>query len=227
ITELEADVVLLQEIENQTCIDALLARLPEFSDGYIGEQGYAASLDTAVLVGLPTLALISHQDDEFPRLDGSGLTSFTRDLLEVHVDVDGARVIVFAAHFRSKVDDDPGRRLAEGQRAGEWLAMRAAEYPEATIVLGGDLNDVPASPPLQALESSGPLLRVASELADDSTYLYDGKASALDHLFQALSAAGAAVPGSAKIFRSPTAWDGGGWGGSDHAALRASFTVGG
>ncbi len=224
IVEVDADILLLQEIENQNCIDALAERLPRYTSVHLGEQGYPASLDTAVLATLPAMAVFSHQDEKFPHPDG-GQTSFTRDLLEVHFDLEGARIIVFAAHFRSKVFDDPGRRLAEGQRAGEWLDTRAAEYPEALIVLGGDLNDTPGSPPLEALEAAAEVDRIADELDDDSTYVYSGKSQAIDHLYMATTEAGDHVPGSSIIFRvtSPSGWSG--WGGSDHAALRSSFAV--
>ncbi|MEZ4385618.1 MAG: endonuclease/exonuclease/phosphatase family protein [Nannocystaceae bacterium] len=223
ISALEADVVLLQEIENQSCVDALAARLPEFTAVHLGEQGYAGSIDTAVLSTLPTLAVFTHLDEEFPHPEG-GMTSFTRALLEIHHDVDGARLITFAAHFRSKVFDDPGRRLAEGQRAGEWIALRGVDYPDAMIVLGGDLNDTPGSPPLAALEDAAKVSRVAAELDDDTTYIYGNKASAIDHLYVSTAAAGAHVAGSTEIFRADTAMAWTGWGGSDHAAVRATFT---
>lgn len=225
IDALGADVVLLEEIETAACLDALTSRLYWATSGHLGELGFAASLDTAVLARFPTVAVISHADEEFPRPDG-GTTSFTRDLLEVHLDVDGARVIVFAAHFRSKVDDDPGRREAEGRRAGEILAIRAAEYPSALIVLGGDLNDTPGSPPLVALTGAAKVLRVASDLDDDATYVFGGKPEAIDHLFLAEDAVGGDyVAGSAAVFRTIEQWGWDGWGGSDHAALRASFRL--
>ncbi|MCA9660250.1 MAG: endonuclease/exonuclease/phosphatase family protein [Myxococcales bacterium] len=223
IAALEADVVLLQEIENQSCIDALAARLPEFTAIHLGEQGYPGSIDTAVLSTLPTLAVFTHLDEEFPHPEG-GTTSFTRALLEIHHDVGGQRLITFAAHFRSKVFDDPGRRLAEGQRAGEWIALRGVDYPEAMIVLGGDLNDTPGSPPLAALEGAADVTRVAAELEDDTTLIYGGKAQALDHIYVSDAAAGAHVAGSTMIFRADTAMAWTGWGGSDHAAVRATFT---
>lgn len=224
ILDVDADILLLQEIENQNCIDALAERLPHYSSVHLGEQGYPASLDTAVLATLPAMAVFSHQDEKFPHPDG-GETSFTRDLLEVHFDLEGARIIVFAAHFRSKVFDDPGRRLAEGQRAGEWLDTRATEYPEALIVLGGDLNDTPGSPPLTALEAAASVDRIASELDDDSTYVYGGKSQAIDHLYMATTDAGSHVADSSVIFRVTTTSGWSGWGGSDHAALRSSFAV--
>ncbi len=224
IRTIDADIILLQEIENQPCIDALASRLPSYDSVHLGEQGYPASLDTAIFSTLPTLEVVSHQDEEFPHPEG-GTTSFTRDLLEVHFEVGGARVIVFDAHFRSKVFDDPGRRLAEGQRAGEWLALRAQEHPDALIVLGGDLNDTPGSAPLLALEGAATVSRVAAELDDDSTYVYGGNSQAIDHLYLVTTDAGEHLENSSVIFRilKNSGWSG--FGGSDHAALRSNFAA--
>jgi endonuclease/exonuclease/phosphatase family metal-dependent hydrolase len=223
IAALEADVVVLQEIENDACMAALAMRLPELPTFHLGETGFAASIDVAVMTSLPAIAVVSHQNDRFP-LPGGGTTGFTRDLVEMHLDSGGPRVIVLGAHFRSKVNDEPNRRLAEAQRAGVIVGELAAAHPEGLIVLAGDLNDVPSSPPLAALEAQTPLLRVASELDDDATIVFDGDHQAIDHIYVSLVAAGGAFrAGSARIFRG----GGGvfGWGGSDHAALRATFDL--
>lgn len=225
IAGLGADVVLLQEIESQACLDALLERLPDYESSYLGETGFPASVDTALLARLPLIEIRSHGSTPIP-LPGGGHTYFARQYLEAHLDVGGRRMIAFVAHFKSKNDDDPDRRLAEATRARELIDAGAAAYPDALIVMGGDLNDVPGSPPLEALEGDGGVLRVAAELGDeDWTYVYNGQPSALDHLYQSMLATGGSfVPGTARILRGKgTA----GYGGSDHAAVRATFRIGG
>jgi endonuclease/exonuclease/phosphatase family metal-dependent hydrolase len=225
IAALDADVVLLQEVENDACLDALQQRLDgAYPTAILGETDFAASVDVAVLARDPTLEVRRHGDPPIP-LPGGGETWFAREFLEVHLDADGHRVVVFAAHFKSKNDDDPERRLAEATRARELVDAAVAAHPEALVVLGGDLNDTPGSPPLAALEGEGGMLRVAAELVpDDWTYTYDGERRALDHLYQAVDADGGEfVAGSAHVFRGE--FDEG-WGGSDHAAVRASFRAG-
>ena len=137
--------------------------------------------------------------------------------------MEGRAVVVFTSHFRSKVDDDPGRRLAEGQAAAAIVSAKARDLPRALVVLGGDLNDVPGSPPLEVLEDLGGLLRVASDLdpADAATYVWRGDPLELDHIFLAPGPSVAYVPGSARVARDAS----GGYRGSDHAALRADFIV--
>ena len=100
-------------------------------------------------------------DEVLTRPDGS-TTTFSRELLEVHVTKAGRAIIFFAAHFRSKSNDDPGRRLAEAQATRRIVDAVAAANPRALVVLGGDLNDTPGSPPLDALTGNGGLLRAAA-----------------------------------------------------------------
>ena len=219
LSRLDADVVLLGEVETQASLDALGSRLPGFRHAVLGETGAPASVDVAVLSAWPILLTRGHRDQVLP-VPGGGTTRFARELLEVHLDTPGGRTIVFAAHFRSKVSDDPARRLAEAEAAQDIVARTAREFPLALVVLGGDLNDVPGSPPLNALEADGALVRVSSDRPDSETwtYAYFGDRQAIDHLYLARGG-GAYVPGSFRAAREAR----GGYGGSDHAAVYADF----
>ena len=218
---LRPDVAMIQEVETQACLDALTSRLADLlPNGVLGEIGTPASVDVAVLTS-GTITQVIHHRPVLVRPDGS-LTVFSRELLEVHLTLRGAKVIAFAAHFRSKVNDDPGRRLAEAQAAHDLVDAAAQANPDALVVLGGDLNDVPGSPPLQALEADGALLRVARELPTpaQATNFYDGEGEAIDHIFFATEGAGAYLPGTAQVVGGSA-----GYAGSDHDPLRAAFSL--
>jgi uncharacterized protein len=219
---MKAGVVLLSEVETQPCLDALQARVPEFSSAVLGEIGTLASVDVAVLARYPIREVRRYRSQRvLSRPDGS-TTLFSREFLEVRLDVQGAELIVFATHFRSKVDDDPGRRYAEAQAARDILTAVAAERPGALVVLGGDLNDVPGSPPLEALEAGGALQRVSRELPLEElgTVWFQGAPQAIDHLYRARDASGQDVPGTFRVVRDSP---GSGLAGSDHAAIQADF----
>ncbi len=225
IEKLEADVVALQEIENQTCLDALTAKLKEdgheFPVAVLGETGAAASVDVAVLARGTLGPVIKHRNDKITRPDGS-TTSFTREFLEVHVAFGaGAELVFFAAHFRSKVDDDPGRRLAEASAARDIVTKAQTDNPSAIVVLGGDLNDTPGSDTLTTLEQGGSMVRLAADLsaADQGTYTFNGAKTAIDHLYAPKPSSTKYVAASALVVRD----DARGLGGSDHAALRADL----
>ena len=220
IRSLEADVVLLQEVESQACLDALSARLGDVFDVFlIGETRLPASLDTVVLSKGRVEDVRTHRQDSFQLPEG-GQTRFERELLEVHVIIESKRVAVFTAHFKSKSNDDPSQRLAEATRAREVVLGTAEEMGDALVVFGGDLNDTPGSDPLDALELGGDLVRVAAELDPDSwTHIFRGNIEALDHLYHA-DGLGKHVAGSSQVRR-----DDGRFGGSDHAALLADFNL--
>ena len=225
IQTLDAEFVLLQEIESQACLDALQERLGDrYGVAYIGEIGVPGSVDVAVLAEGTLLEVVEHRQTEIPRPSG-GTTVFSRELPEVHVERDGLRVILIPLHFRSKYNDDPDRRLAEAEAAREIVTTVATTHPEAIIVLGGDVNDFPGSPPLNALESGGVLDAVYDDLPAHErwTHTYNGQQAMIDHLFVAEASAAKLVVGSTRVVRE----DGGGLGGSDHAGVVATMAPAG
>jgi endonuclease/exonuclease/phosphatase family metal-dependent hydrolase len=224
IEALDADIVLLQEVETEVALSALTAALDgRYTVSLIGETDFDASLDVAVVGNATLVELTTHRQNRIPLTSG-GTTTFAREFLELELDFAGHTVIVFNAHFKSQNADDPARRQAEGRAAAAIVNERISERADALIILGGDLNDTPGSPAIDAIEASGSLLRVASELGDAAgTVTFDGVANALDHLFVCRSAcSGGYVSGSAEVVRSSGSQA---LSGSDHAGLRARFTL--
>ncbi len=217
----DADVVVLQELETQACLDALAARLGDvFPAMVLGEIGTPGSVDVAVLSRRGFRSVTGHRATALLfRPDGTR-TSFSRELLEVEIE-HVAPLVVFAAHFRSKSNDDPGRRLAEAQVSRELARRTADAKPDALVVLAGDLNDTPGSPPLEALEANEGLLRVAAELPADqqATYVFNGRGEAIDHVLEA-STPSRFLPGSSKVDRLARSFSG-----SDHWPLSADFLL--
>jgi len=221
IRALNADIVLLQEFETEECLTATMSFLGDmnYTVSLISETGGNASLDVVVMGRGELAGQRSHGNDEIP-LPNRGTTTFSRDFLEVHILYEGYRIIAFNGHFKAKTRDDPQRRLAEAMAAHEIASEVATNYPEALVVLGGDLNDTPGSAPINALESGGQFLRVASELGSEAaTYTYRGEPQAIDHLYLVQTPGGQYLPGSARVIRSNSR----GLAGSDHAALVAAF----
>ena len=141
-----------------------------------------------------------------------------------------------ASEFEEALGIHPGYRAAlRGLRLTDLLRGRLPEAPAPALDEDATPRDeglwerserayralAEGSDPIEALESTGLLLRVASDLpgTDAATYRYNGQHEAIDHLFLATEAGGGYVPGSAVSVRGPSF----GLGGSDHAALRAAF----
>jgi len=228
LARLEADVITLAEVENQGCLDALQAKLKEsgaeYPVAYVAETGTPGSIDVAVLARGRLDEVRTHRKETAPlvRPDGSE-TIFTRELPEVHLTIGDSTVIVFAAHFRSKSNDDPGRRLAEAQKTHELMVAAGLANTGALVLLGGDLNDVPGSEPLEAMEKDGALVRVLAELppAEQGTYRFGGELQAIDHIFTTAARATAYIPSSGKAVGEGNR----GFAGSDHKAIYADFTL--
>jgi endonuclease/exonuclease/phosphatase family metal-dependent hydrolase len=219
IDSLGADILLLQEVEKKSVLDALNAALSEpYPIAVLGESGFAASLDVAVLARGELV-----DTREYSELNG-GRDTFSRKFLRVDLDLKGERVIVFSAHFRSKRGGDSQIRLAEAQTARDIVTEIASTHDGALVVLGGDLNDTPDSEPLQALTSGGELVRVAEgeEIVDVFTYVYFQRREEIDHLLMATTRGGAYVEGSAHSEHDEAP---AGLGGSDHGALVARFEM--
>lgn len=220
LRKLAADVVLVQEVETAPCLAAVAQGLPEMQGVFLAETNAPASVDVGVLSRFPIDRVVRHTDERLDLPDGT-TTSFSRDLLEVHLTTPIGELVAFAAHFRSKVNDDPERRLAEAFAARRIVAAVARVSPSAIVLLGGDLNDVPGSAPLQAMVEGGELVRATEglPLSEIGTNLYGGRWLAIDHFFVANRAPGRVLPGSFQVFREETR----GFAGSDHAAIRARF----
>lgn len=219
IDRMDVDVITLEEIETQAVLDGIAAKVETpFSVVTMGETGASASLDVAILARGELLEVRKHRDKRLQRPDGSS-TSFAREFLEVHTRVDGQRVVVFAAHFKAQRDDDPGRRFAEAEAAGEIMAATSAEFPDALVVLGGDLNDTPDSDPIQALLSAGGLQLLTEP--DFWTYRYINTMIHIDHIIYAQNDGGNLVSDSLMYFDDGS----GGFGGSDHRAVKATFLL--
>jgi uncharacterized protein len=223
---LGADVVMLEEVEKEICLSAVQALAPGYLYGAFGETGFKGSIDVGVLSKDPIEKVTKHRGEAL-KLPSGRVDRFTREFLEVDLDHAGVKYTVFVAHFKSKSSDDPELRLAEAEAARRIVLARAAAEPTRLLVFGGDLNDGPGSPPLNALEradAAGQLLRVATrDLAPaDQISFRGGFKSAIDHLFVPAVLAERHRKGSTKVVGDTQTT---GLQGSDHAAIVANFQV--
>ena len=227
IALIDPDIISLEEVETQGCLDALNAKLTTMGKGFpiahLGETGSAGSVDVAVLARGGLTEIKTHRDVPLTEADGTP-TTFTRELLEMRMTFGARSVIMFAAHFRSQVMDDPARRLAEAKGAQAIVAKTSTDLPDSLVILGGDLNDKPGSDPINAMEAGGALLRVASDIPVDAqvTYIFNGVKNAIDHIFIGAPQASRYVAKSAIVFQDNPK---GGFSSSDHMSLAADFSI--
>lgn len=148
--ETGADVIALCEIEN-------LDTLKRFRSRYLGgPRAYPYALlidgndqrliDVAVLSKYPLVSVRSHQE-----LRSGRSYIFSRDCLEVDLDIEGSPLTLFVNHFKSMLDkNDPpnGRRNTRARRelqartVIELVRERFGDTPgDHPFIVLGDLND--------------------------------------------------------------------------------------
>ncbi|WP_437815895.1 endonuclease/exonuclease/phosphatase family protein [Sorangium sp. So ce1078] len=228
LADLDPDVAVLQEVEHLDVLEDL-SRI-ELGGAYphaaLVEAYDPRGIDVGALSKIPFDKVVSHRDDRFTLRGTQGpVYTFTRDCLELHLTRGGRRVILLGVHFKAKAaPDNPDRRLAEAQRARAIADALAAEHPTAAIAVLGDFNDLPGSPPVEAVAGAVPALfqdvATAAPPADQWTYDFNGQLELIDHhmvnalLWRMLD------PGSVRVPHGPSIEDA-----SDHAPIFSAYRI--
>ncbi len=221
LRRIDADVVLLQEVEHAALLDAL-------AEGPLREQGYTErvlleghdprGIDVAALSKLPFRRVASHREERFPSPDGSGTRRFARDLLELFVRAGGRELIVATTHFRSQRDgtEADAHRLAEATQAWR-IVSRRAETGYPLYLLAGDLNDALDSEPLRALTADDILLPLVPRLLPERerwSYRTGSRRALIDHALASPPLLAALRHIEGRFERTDSVWEA-----SDHAPL--------
>ena len=118
LARLDADVLVLEEVENLGMLERLAAG-PLAGGGYRAflREGFdPRGIDVGVLSRVPIVDCVSHLDDRVP--DGGRLWS--RDLVEIHLDIFERPVVLLGNHLVSRLDpSQDGRRLLQAARVRE------------------------------------------------------------------------------------------------------------
>ena len=221
IRTIDADIVLLQEIEKESGVVDLQNALSIYPAYAFGECGYKASLDVAILTR-GTIDAVETYRSGYSYTDPSGKPRpLSRELIRADIDLNGIKISAFTTHLVSRVSDPTGaRRRAEAAYTQQVIANYAAQNPQRFIVFGGDLNDTPTDTTVIDLEKDGILIRDAKNLPSATVYTWGNKV-AFDHLFHNAPLS----PHWAKTARicndDPTT----GLGTSDHCALKSTYTI--
>jgi endonuclease/exonuclease/phosphatase (EEP) superfamily protein YafD len=178
VERLDADVLLLQEVENLSLAEALAARAG-YPEARLVEGFDPRGIDVAVLSRLPLDRYVSHLGETGP--DGRPLWS--RDCVEAHAG-QGTLVLV-GTHLVSRLTDPVGdRRRAQAARLREIADELSRSSPGALVLAGGDLNDEPGSDSLAPLLADGAWVDALAEMGQASswTWIGGGGGARLDYL---------------------------------------------
>ncbi len=160
---------------------------------FVDRPGGTAVLTTTVSLGSAGVELSASPGrvaPQHPAFAGS------RKPLAAEFVFNGYTLILIANHFNSKGGDGPlfgryqppplvseARRVAQAQVVHDFVQEILHLDAQAHVVVLGDLNDFPFSPPLQTLQD-GVLTNLITTLPESEryTYLFEGNAQVLDHI---------------------------------------------
>ncbi|MFA5507591.1 MAG: endonuclease/exonuclease/phosphatase family protein [Vulcanimicrobiota bacterium] len=155
LSESDADVVSLQEIENVEMLELLLQSggLQTLYPHYkLVEGNDRKGIDVAVISKYPIARFESHREKVVGD-DHGRPRRFLRDLLEVDVTLPGGGTLrVFSNHYVKQGNRwCDQQRLAEAQATARIVRESTSAIPVEHYAVMGDFNDDPDSPTLQAL----------------------------------------------------------------------------
>lgn len=189
ITENDADVLALQEVEN-------LEALKQFNRIYLKnlypymmvvDGNDPRQIDVGILSKRDIVGVRTHQFE--PK--GSPITKriFSRDCLEVDISVPGSNepVTILVNHFKSKIGGGEEKRERQATRVAEILRERFGSQLKGRFVVAGDLNAGPDEDALKPLLSLPGVKNTNERISDPDerwTHYYNKtkEAEQLDYL---------------------------------------------
>lgn len=229
IHQIDADILVLEEVENRGYLDqfnrALLADLG-YRHVVLIEGNDKRGIDVAVLSRIPVGPVTSYRHLRFPDENGREMY-FRRDLLQVRIEPDKGRPFdVLAVHLKSQYGGERSDviRLGEARMLRRVVDGLLAEDSGARLIVCGDFNDEIGSPTLQTILGEGEN-KLASffddhPLAERITYNQEPYRSMVDFILASPAMAKSYEQGSYRIFPGSPAKTG-----SDHNAVVARFRI--
>jgi uncharacterized protein len=229
---LDGDIVVLAEIENEAILDDLnkVELGGVYGQTILIEGNDSRGIDVGVLSKIAPDSVVSHKDDVFVLAGTNGPQyHYSRDCLELHFTFNERALVVLGVHLKAKATpDDPDKRLAEAQHTRKIADDLRAKEPDLAIVVLGDFNDTPGSPPVSAVAGAAPQLFVDAAdsvpAADRYSYDYMGKLELIDHQMSNPTLHAMLDPASVVLVHAKNVDDATKWA-SDHSPMKATYLV--
>jgi endonuclease/exonuclease/phosphatase family metal-dependent hydrolase len=161
LRRLDADLVLLQEVEDLPLLRRLAARSGH-AEARLLEGNDPRGIDVALLSRWRVIDYEGHAGEP----GGDGRPLWPRDAVVARVALGSARLVLVGTHLSSHLSDPAGeRRRRQAARLRELVEVEVAADPAALLLVGGDLNDAADAVALQPLFGDGRWLDAARDPA--------------------------------------------------------------
>jgi predicted extracellular nuclease len=151
ILENKPDILAIQEVENLFALLAFNGKWLKnaYTYGMVIDGNDIRQIDVGILSKYPIISLRTHRFEP----DGSPpwQRTFSRDCLEVDLNIGGKTLTVLVNHFKSKIGGGEDKREKQAKRVAEILKERFGNSLSGNFVVAGDLNNHYDAPELQPL----------------------------------------------------------------------------
>ena len=172
------DAVIFQEVESMEALDLFNKHFLDDAYPYsmLVAGHHERLLNIGIMTMFPIVCVRSHKDEK----TGQGEYLFSRDCLEITLDVDGVPLTIFSNHFKSRFgrtgeekDAADAKRQKQGERVAEIVKERfpGQKIESALFAIVGDLNDTLDSATLAPLLELG-MEDVLSRLPEDERWTH-------------------------------------------------------
>lgn len=212
------EIIALQEVENIGLLKRLASRLSGEYHAVLIDANDPRGIDVGLLTRFPVTREVSHASENVYDLqEPRKFYRFARDCLEVHLDVEGRKMVVLVSHLVSKAREDSDRkREAEAAKIRDIADYLRGEDPNRAVLIAGDMNDTPTSPALRQLLRSPDFVDVGE--SSPCTFNFGQSCFRYDYLLpDSTTAAGLEKLDVVKTSAARRA--------SDHAPVVGTFTL--
>ncbi|MFE1176407.1 endonuclease/exonuclease/phosphatase family protein [Streptomyces sp. NPDC058773] len=154
IAEVNADILLTVEVEDRLTLHRFNKQVlagqfdaEPYPFNMLIDGNDLRGIDVGLFSRHPITSIRSHIFDK-----KNAQEIFSRDCPEFEIDIDGEPLWLLGNHFKSKLGGGADKRKLQGERVAQ--LYRDALKRSAHVVVAGDLNDTPGSPPLAFLEAT-------------------------------------------------------------------------
>ena len=230
INSVAADILCLQEVENESVLEEINESINEPYEYYLLEQGNCnrginlgmmsrmifegQSHKNLALKDANGVALYEYRDQQGNLENRLSPALYQRDLYLCEFNIGASSLLVFNAHFKSRKNyrwlnhDADTIRLAEASMTREIVSQYTGD-PNNLVLLAGDLNQRHNHKSLRPVTQWGelydPVLDEVLSRDPASTTFHPKPRERIDYLLPGSNLAGHYIPGSAKIHRNATA----------------------